>query len=81
MGRELPGRAMVCQITCLTVFQACATMKWENHERSQVVQTSWAIMALIYAQYPHRKVFERGTRLVMERQLPVSDASRLLELN
>jgi len=51
-------------------YRACATMKWENHERSQVVQTSWAIMALMYARYPHRRVFERGTRLVMDRQLP-----------
>jgi lanosterol synthase len=54
-------------------------MKWENHEKSQVVQTSWAIMALIYARYPHRKVFERGTRLVMERQLPVRCVSIIFQ--
>ena len=42
-----------------------------NHEKSQVVQTSWAGLALMYARYPHREPLQRAVRLVMSRQLPV----------
>jgi lanosterol synthase len=46
---------------------------WIEHENSQVVQTAWAGMALMYAQYPHRKPLEKAVGLVMSRQLPVSN--------
>lgn len=42
-----------------------------EHEMSQVVQTSWAALALMYAKYPHREPIERAAKLVMSRQLPV----------
>lgn len=44
----------------------------EHEKQSQVVQTAWATMALIYADYPYPEPIERAVRLVMSRQLPVS---------
>ncbi|KZS88495.1 terpene synthase [Sistotremastrum niveocremeum HHB9708] len=38
--------------------------------RSQVVHTSWAVLALIYAEYPNPLPLKRGVRLVMSRQQP-----------
>lgn len=37
---------------------------------SQVVQTSWACLALMEAGYPDKSVIERGMRLLMSRQQP-----------
>ena len=39
-----------------------------QHERSQVVQTAWACLALMEARYPHKKPLERGMKLLMSRQ-------------
>jgi squalene cyclase len=44
---------------------------WVEHDNTQVVQTSWAAMALMYAKYPHTKPIEKAVALVMSRQLPV----------
>jgi squalene cyclase len=45
--------------------------EWVEHENTQVVQTAWATMALMYAGYPKRRPIEKGVKLVMSRQLPV----------
>ncbi len=55
----------------LKIEQSCEQSAWIEHENSQVVQTCWAVMALMYARYPHAEPIERGVRLVMSRQLPV----------
>jgi lanosterol synthase len=39
-----------------------------QHEKSQVVQTAWACLALMEAQYPHKEPLERGIKLLMARQ-------------
>lgn len=44
-------------------------MRYVQHQRSQVVMTSWAILALIYAQFPEKPVVDRAARLIMSRQL------------
>lgn len=54
------------------IGQACEQGVWVDHEQTQVVNTSWATMALIYAQYPKREPIERAVKMVMSRQLPVS---------
>ena len=36
-----------------------------------MVQTCWAAMALMYAEYPHAEPIERAVKLVMSRQRPV----------
>lgn len=42
-----------------------------EHAESQVVQTCWATMALMYAGYPNPEPIEKAVKLVMQRQLPV----------
>ncbi|KAG8900254.1 Lanosterol synthase (Oxidosqualene--lanosterol cyclase) [Tulasnella sp. 403] len=51
-------------------YKACEVGTYVQHENSQVVQTSWAVLALMYAGYPHRGPIEAGVKLVMGRQLP-----------
>ncbi len=53
------------------LVQACEACVWVEHENTQVVQTSWAAMALMYAKYPHTEPIVKAVRLVMSRQLPV----------
>ncbi|GMM54055.1 lanosterol synthase [Maudiozyma humilis] len=37
-------------------------------DKSLVVQTAWALIALILAEYPHKNVIDRGIKLLKERQ-------------
>ena len=53
-------------------YKSCEVVAWVEHEQTQVVQTAWAAMALMYAKYPHPAPIERAVRLVMSRQKPVS---------
>lgn len=52
--------------------KSCEASKWIEHEDTQVVQTCWAAMALMYAQYPDIEPIEKATQLVMARQKDVS---------
>ena len=52
-------------------IQSCGVLKWVEREESQVVQTAWAVMGLMYAKYPYPEPIERAVKLVMARQLPV----------
>jgi hypothetical protein len=55
--------------------------EWVEHPvQTQVVQTAWATMALMYAEYPHREPIEQAIKLVMDRQLPVCFVSTQMEL-
>jgi lanosterol synthase len=49
---------------------------WVEHADSQVVQTCWATMALMYARYPFAEPLEKAVKLVMSRQLPVRLATK-----
>ncbi|KAF8577070.1 terpene synthase [Ramaria rubella] len=49
-------------------YKSCELERYIHHERSQVVQTSWAAMALMYAHYPSHEPIERAVALVMSRQ-------------
>ncbi|KAJ7493448.1 terpenoid cyclases/protein prenyltransferase alpha-alpha toroid [Mycena galericulata] len=51
-------------------YKSCEVASWIEHADSQVVQTCCAVMALMYARYPHAEPLERGVALVMSRQLP-----------
>ncbi|TFK39425.1 terpenoid cyclases/protein prenyltransferase alpha-alpha toroid [Crucibulum laeve] len=51
-------------------YKSCERSEWVEHENSQVVQTCWAVMSLMYARYPHPEPIEKGVRLVMSRQRP-----------
>ncbi|KAH9072141.1 terpene synthase, partial [Lactarius deliciosus] len=52
-------------------YKTCEACVWIEHENTQVVQTSWAAMALMYAKYPHTEPISKAVALVMSRQLPV----------
>lgn len=45
-------------------------MEYVQHEKSQVVQTAWAVLALIYGDYPDKTIIEKACRLLMSRQQP-----------
>ncbi|KZT53408.1 lanosterol synthase [Calocera cornea HHB12733] len=51
-------------------YKACESGQWVDHAMSQVVNTAWATLALIYAKYPHREPLDRAVKLVMSRQQP-----------
>ncbi|KAF7309636.1 Terpene cyclase/mutase family member [Mycena indigotica] len=51
-------------------YKSCEISQWVEHENTQVVQTCWAAMALMYAKYPYPQPLERAVALVMARQLP-----------
>ncbi|KAI0924004.1 hypothetical protein AcW1_006791 [Taiwanofungus camphoratus] len=51
-------------------YKSCELTAWVEHKQTQVVQTCWAVMALIYARYPDPEPIERAVRLVMSRQKP-----------
>ena len=52
-------------------LQSCEACVWVEHENTQVVQTSWAAMALMYGKYPYVGPIVKAVKLVMSRQLPV----------
>ncbi|EGN92185.1 hypothetical protein SERLA73DRAFT_99556 [Serpula lacrymans var. lacrymans S7.3] len=51
-------------------YKSCEKVMWIEHANSQVVQTCWAAMALMYASYPDPEPIEKAVKLVMSRQLP-----------
>ncbi|KAI0794385.1 lanosterol synthase [Fomes fomentarius] len=51
-------------------YKSCEVAAWVEHEQTQVVQTCWAAMALMYARYPHPEPIERAVKFVMSRQRP-----------
>ncbi|PKS07236.1 hypothetical protein jhhlp_005838 [Lomentospora prolificans] len=50
-------------------YKACEDMTWHEHPTgSLVVQTAWALIALMEAGYPHVEPLRRGIKLIMDRQ-------------
>ncbi|KAF9894788.1 hypothetical protein FE257_004409 [Aspergillus nanangensis] len=49
-------------------YTSCEKEVYVQHEESQVVNTAWACLALMYARYPYKDVIERGLKLIMSRQ-------------
>lgn len=62
---------MMLDIITNVYYQSCELSAWVEHKDTQVVQTCWAVLALMHAKYPHAEPIERGVRLVMSRQHPV----------
>lgn len=58
--------------------KSCEEGEWVEHEQTQVVQTAWAMIALIHGKYPKREAIEKGVKLITDRQLPVSFIQRAL---
>ena len=49
-------------------YRGCETGVYTHHNESQVVMTSWALIALMTAEYPDEGPIEKGVRLIMGRQ-------------
>lgn len=50
-------------------IQACQNVEWTEHPSgSLVVQTAWALIGLMEADYPDVERLKKGVRLIMERQ-------------
>jgi lanosterol synthase len=46
-------------------YSACETGVWSQHQGgSQVVNTAWAVLGLMYARYPDTGVLKRGLKVV-----------------
>lgn len=54
-------------------MKSCETHTYVNSEKSLVVQTAWALIGLILADYPDQKPIEKGIKLLMDRQLPTGE--------
>ncbi|PHH65633.1 hypothetical protein CDD81_1719 [Ophiocordyceps australis] len=50
-------------------YKACETMQYHEHPSgSLVVQTAWAVLGLLYAEYPHVEPLARAIGFLMKRQ-------------
>ena len=45
-------------------YSSCDVGEYIFHEKSQVVNTSWALLALMFARYPHLEVIEHGLQVL-----------------
>lgn len=60
------GRRMLRLVSA----QACETGRYVHHVKSQVVNTAWAVLALLAAKCPDHDAIVNGCRLIMSRQRP-----------
>ncbi|KAG0149788.1 hypothetical protein CROQUDRAFT_653055 [Cronartium quercuum f. sp. fusiforme G11] len=49
-------------------FESCEQDVYIHHQKSQIVQTSWAILGLISVKYPQLDSIKRGCQFIMSRQ-------------
>ncbi|GME80319.1 unnamed protein product [Ambrosiozyma monospora] len=50
-------------------MKSSETHTYVSTKNSLVVQTAWALIGLLLAKYPNKKVIERGIKILLERQL------------
>ncbi|GJJ68776.1 lanosterol synthase [Entomortierella parvispora] len=51
-------------------YKSCEQHRYVEHDETQVVQTSWALMALMAAKCPNQEAIRRGVKMIMDRQQP-----------
>ncbi|CAG8494178.1 46_t:CDS:10 [Scutellospora calospora] len=54
-------------------YKSCETGTYVHHENSQVVNTAWALLALMEGKYPNEEPIRRGIQLLISRQLPTGE--------
>lgn len=54
-------------------MKACETHTYVNGPDSYVVQTAWALIGLILADYPNKNPIKKGIQLLMKRQFPTGE--------
>lgn len=53
-----------------SLAQSCSTKQYVQNEETQVVNTAWAVLSLLKAQWPDRRPIDRAVQVLMKRQLP-----------
>lgn len=48
-------------------WSSCEQSRYVQHEKSQIINTCWAVLALMTARYPHKAVIERGLQVCKHR--------------
>ncbi|XP_005089657.1 lanosterol synthase [Aplysia californica] len=54
-------------------FESCEKRQYVPSETSQIINTCWALLALMAVKYPDVEVLEKGIKLIMSRQLENGD--------
>ncbi|CAG8682749.1 11763_t:CDS:10, partial [Dentiscutata erythropus] len=54
-------------------YKSCNTETYIHHENSQVVNTAFALLALMAGKYPNEEPIRRGIQLIVSRQLPTGE--------
>ncbi len=54
-------------------FQSCVVKNYVPHKIPQVVNTAWAVLTLMAADYPDRTPIDKGVQLLLQRQLQSGD--------
>jgi lanosterol synthase len=54
-------------------YKSCELHTYSHNEKSQVVNTAFAVMTLLEAKYPDREPIRRGIELIMKRQLSTGE--------
>jgi lanosterol synthase len=49
-------------------YKGCEQKRYIHHEKSQVVQTAWACIALMEAEYPNKEPIKKALTMIMSRQ-------------
>jgi len=54
-------------------YTSCEKWEYIQHEKSQIVNTCWAVLGLMHARYPDRTIVEKGLKLILSRQQPTGE--------
>ncbi len=54
-------------------FESCVEKKYIEHDEGQVINTAWALLGLMAANYPDKKPIEKGIAYLMAKQNPNGD--------
>lgn len=54
-------------------FESCISKQYVQHQTSQVINTSWALLSLMAMDYTDKAVIDKGIQLLVSRQLPNGD--------
>lgn len=49
-------------------FESCVQHKYIEHEDGQIINTAWALLALMKAKHPNKEAIEKGVEFILSRQ-------------
>ena len=49
-------------------YESCVQMKYVQHEHSQIINTAWALLALMQAQFPNKEIIKQGIQFLISKQ-------------